>query len=93
MNYMVIHEELKAGGWKTIVPDLPGCRATGVKFETRRRSAERSIRKYVASLKKAGKCLPMDSTKTVRLKRTVTRCIVHFVKINSLVEPKLRGTD
>jgi hypothetical protein len=41
MNYMVIHEELKAGGWRTIVPDIPRCGATGVKLKTRERSAER----------------------------------------------------
>jgi len=82
MNYMVIHEELKSGGWRTVVPDIPHCGAAGVKFETRMRSAERSIRKRMASLIKAEKELPEDTSKTVRLKRTVKRCYVHFVNID-----------
>jgi hypothetical protein len=93
MNYMVIHEELKAGGWRTIVPDIPRCGAAGVKFETRKRSAERNIRKHVASLIKADKGLPKDTTKTVHLKRTVRRCFVHFVQINPLIQPKLAGAN
>ncbi len=81
MNYMVVHEVLKRGGLRTIIPDLPRCGATGVKVETRKRSAERNIKKHLASLVKAGKELPRDAAKTVRLKRTVKRCIVHFVHV------------
>lgn len=93
MNYMVVHEELKRGGLRTIIPDLPHLNATGVKVETRKRSAERNIRKHVASLIEAGKRLPKDTTKTVRLKRTVRRCFVHFVQINpvGILEPE--GAD
>ncbi len=82
MNYMVIHEELKSGGWRTIVPDLPRCSATGVRLETRRRSAERNVRKHIAKLIKTHIGLPEDMTKSVRLKRAVKRCFVHFVNID-----------
>jgi hypothetical protein len=91
MNYMVIHEELKRGGWRTIVPDVPRCTATGVKIETRERSAERNLRKRLASLIKAGKNLPSDSKKTVRLKRTVKRCYVHFIAVSPVDETGLEG--
>jgi hypothetical protein len=87
MNYMVIHEQLKAGGSRTIVPDMPRCTAvTGVKFESRKHSAERNVRKRAASLIKANKGLPKSTTKTVRLKRTVKRCYVHFVQIAPIGE-------
>lgn len=82
MNYMVIHEQLKSGGWRTIVPDIPRCGATGVKIETRRRSAERNIKKHVAAIAKVKNELPKDTIKSVRLKRTVRRCFVHFVEVN-----------
>ena len=91
MNYMVIHEELKSGGWRTIVPDIPHCGATGVKLETRKRSAERNIRKHVAALIKADKRLPLDVAKSVRLKRTVKRCFVHFIQVKPVDEPELAG--
>jgi hypothetical protein len=91
MNYMVIHEELKRGGLRTIIPDLPQCAATGAKIETRKRSAERNIRKHLASLIKAGKQLPKDAEKTVRLKRTVRRCFVHFVRFTPIGEPEHAG--
>ncbi len=90
MNYMVIHEELKAGGWRTIVPDIPNCRVTGVKFETRKRSAERNIKKHVASLINAERRLPKDMTRNIRLKRTVRRCFVHFVQIPTVVTSKTK---
>jgi len=91
MNYMLIHEELKRGGWITIVPDVPRCTATGVKIETRKRSAERNVCKHLASLILAGKSLPSDRKKTVRLKRTVKRCYVHFVAISPVDETTLTG--
>ena len=91
MNYMVIHEELKAGGWRTIVPDIPRCGATGVKLETRKRSAERNVETHIAGLIEAEKRLPKDTAKTVRLKRTVRRCFVHFVSINQICKSELAG--
>ena len=92
MNYMVIHEQLKAGGWRTIVPDIPRCGATGVKFETRKRSAERNIARYAAALTKAKKELPKNITTSVPLKRSVNRSFVHFVHIASLGDFKVAGT-
>jgi hypothetical protein len=91
MNYMVIHEELKRGGWRTTVPNVPGCTATGVKIETRKRSVERNVRRHLASLIIAGKSLPSDRKKTVRLKRTVKRCYVHFVAITQVDVSPERG--
>jgi len=91
MNYMVIHEELKAGGWRTIVPDLPRCSATGVKLETRMRSVERNIKKHLSALASADKRLPRNTKKIVRLKRTVKRCYVHFVRFTKTSESQLSG--
>jgi predicted RNase H-like HicB family nuclease len=83
MNYMVVHEELKRGGWRTIVPDMPLIDATGARFETRRKSAELNIKKYLTTLMKADKQLPKDVKKVVRMKRTVKRCYVHFVSFSA----------
>jgi hypothetical protein len=87
MNYMVVHEQLKAGGWRTIVPDMPRCAAvTGVKFESRKHSAERNVINRASVLIKANNELPKSTTKTVRLKRTVKRCYVHFVHIDPIAK-------
>jgi predicted RNase H-like HicB family nuclease len=92
MNYMVVHEQLKRGGWRTIVPDIPRIDATGAKFETRRRSAERNVRKHLTALAQADKRLPKDSKKIVRLKRTVKRCYVHFVSFAASSESETAGS-
>lgn len=79
MKYMVIHERLKNGNWRTFVPDVPGCKASGVKPETRMRTVTKDVLKHLNRLVARGEPLPKSVTTVLHMKRTVSRCYVHFI--------------
>lgn len=61
LKYTVIFEPAEEGGYVVSVPALPGCVTEGDTLEEAMEMVKDAISGYIASLKKHGEPIPMES--------------------------------
>lgn len=61
LKYTVLFEPAEEGGYVVSVPALPGCITEGDTFEEAMEMVKDAISGYIASLKKHGEPIPIES--------------------------------
>jgi predicted RNase H-like HicB family nuclease len=67
VDYLVIYEQGKDGGWGAYAPDLPGLGVVGDSFEDAQKLITEGIAIHVAGLKEFGYPVPQPKTLSERI--------------------------
>jgi len=61
LNYNIVLQPEKGGGFTVLVPALPGCISYGKTISEAKKMAEDAIRGYIASIRKHHEPIPSDN--------------------------------